>query len=88
MPHSFVALYVGEGMERGQCCCLAAGGLLGTCPISSHFTKSPYGTGAPLAVALVVVPRVGGFVYVLGWCKPFKQTLLRDQQFLHHPNPH
>ena len=73
----FVALYVGEGSERGQCCYLTAGGLLDIPPTSSHYV-----TGAPLAVALVVIPRVGGVAYILGSYQPFKWTLLRDPQFL------
>ena len=75
-------------MERGQCCCLAAGGSLGTHPISSHFAHFLCVTGVPLAVVLVLVPRVGGFVSILGPRSPFKQTLLRDRQFILPPNPH
>ena len=48
---------------------------------------SPHVTGAPLAVALVVVPRVGGFAYVLGVWEPFKWTVLRDWQFILLPHP-
>ena len=77
----------GDGVERGQCCYLAAGSFLSTHPISSHFTHIPYGTGTLLTVALVVVPRVGGFAYILELCGPFKQTLLRDQKFLPLPQP-
>ena len=83
--HCFVALYVGEGSESRQCHCLAAGGLLGIHPTSSHFTHFPYAIGALLAVSLVLVPTVGGFVYILGLYGPFKQTLLRDQQVLPEP---
>ena len=78
----FVALYMGDKSERGQCHCLTCGGFPGTHPISSYFTPFPYMTGAPLPAALVVVPRVGGFVFVLGPCGPFKCTLLRHQQSL------
>ena len=39
-------------------------------------------TGALLAVALVLNPRVGGFIFILGPWGSFKRTLLRDQQFL------
>ena len=56
-----------------------------THPICSHFTL--YATGAPPATTLVVVPRVGGFVYVLGPCGPFNQILLRDQQLILPPQP-
>ena len=84
-----MALYVGARavLERGQGYYLATGGLLGTHPISSHFTPFPYVTSAPLSAALVVIPRVGGFAYVLGLCGPFKQNLLRDRQFLLQPQP-
>ena len=75
-------------MERGQCCCLASGGLPSTRPISSHFTHFPYVTGTFLAVALVVIPRVGRFAYVLSPCGPFKWTLLRNQPFLPLIPPH
>ena len=64
--HCFVASYAGEGSKRGQCCCwLTSGGLPSIHPISSHFTLFLCVTGAPPAAALVVVPRVGGFAYVL-----------------------
>ena len=63
----------------GQCCCLAAGGLLSTRPTSSHFTHFPYATG--------VGSQMGGFAHVIGLCGPFKETLLRDQQFLQLPQP-
>ena len=47
-----------------------------------------YTTGALLAVALVAVPRMGGFAYVLSLCGPFQQTLLKNQQFVLPPqNP-
>ena len=71
----------------GQCRCLASAGLPGTCPISNHFTHFPFVTGALPAVALVVNPRVGGFAYILSLCGPFKQTLLKIQQFLLPPQP-
>ena len=76
--HKFVAVYAGQGSERGQCLCLAPGGLLGTCPTSSHFTHFLYATGTLLAVAPVLVSRVGAFAFVLGLWGPFKWTLLRD----------
>ena len=59
-------------------------------PISSHFTQLthfPYSTGTLPAVALVVNPRVGVFVYVLSLCGPFKRTSLKIQQFLLPPQP-
>ena len=74
-------------MERRQCCCLAAGGLHSTCPDSSHFSHFLYVAGALLAIALLVVPRVSQFVYVLGLCGLFKQGLLRDWQFILLPQP-
>ena len=71
----------GEGLKRGQCCCwLTSGGLPGPHPVSSHFTHFPYAIGAPLAVVLVVVPRVGGFSLF--------PALQRSRQFLRSPqNP-
>ena len=57
---------MGEGLERGQSCCLASGGLLGICPISTHFTHLPYATGTFLSVALVVIHGAGAFVYIAG----------------------
>ena len=72
-------------MERGQCHCLASGGLPGTHPISSYFTHSPYVTGTPY---VLVNPRVGGFVYLLRQCGPFKQSLLKIWQFLLPPQHH
>ena len=83
----FVTLCVREGSERGQCCCLVSGGLPRTHPISNYFTHFLYATGVLLAVALVVIPSLGGFAYVLGPCGPFKWTLLRNQQFLLPPQP-
>ena len=80
--HCFMALYVGEGLEKGQCHYLAAGGLLSTCSATSLFTHFLDMTGAPLAVAVVLVPRVGDFANVVGLFGPFKWTLLRDWQFL------
>ena len=56
----------------------AADYLLSTCPASSHFVHFLYATGTPPAVALVLVTRVGGFVYILGPCGPFKHAHLRD----------
>ena len=78
---------MGEESERGQYRCPAARGLLSTHPASSHFIHFPYATGAPLAVALVMVPRGGGVVYVVGPHQSFKWTLLRDRQFLLPPQP-
>ena len=56
--------------------------LPGLCPVSSHFTYFLYAIGAPLAVAPVVIPRVGRFVDVLSPGGSFKQTLLRNWQVL------
>ena len=72
----------GEGSERGLCCCLASGDLPGTCPISSYFTHLLYVTGTLSIVALVMKPRVGGSVWVLSLCGPFKWGLLKIYQFL------
>ena len=85
--HCFVALCGGEVSEGGQCCCLISGGSPGIHLASSHFTHFPYATGTLLAAALVMIPRVGGFMYVLGPCRPFKQTLLRKWQLLLLPQP-
>ena len=63
-----------EGLERGLCHCLASGGLPHTCSISSHFTPSLYASGALPAVALVLNPWVGEFVYILRPCRPFKHS--------------
>ena len=35
----------------------------------------------------MLIPRVGGIAYISGPCGPFKQTLLRDWQFLLPPQP-
>ena len=76
---------LGEGSKRGRCCCLASGGLPATGPISSHFTHFLCVTDTLPAVALVVNPRVGGLVYVLNLCEPFKGTLQEIWQFLPLP---
>ena len=83
----FVALCQGEGLERGQCCCLVSGGLASTCPISSHFTHFLFVNGALLAAALVMIHSVGGFAHILELCWPFKWILLRNRQFLLLPQP-
>ena len=57
------------------------------CPHFQSFHLLPIVTSTPLAVALVVVPRVGGFAYVLGVWEPFKWTVLRDWQFILLPHP-
>ena len=62
--------------------CLASRGLPITCPVSSHVTHFPYMTGALPTVALVVNPRVDGFVYIVSLCGLFKLTLLKIWQFL------
>ena len=74
-------------MERGQCFCLASGGLSSTCPVSSLFTYSPDVTGAFPAIALVLNPRGGGFAYILSLCGSFNQSLLKTWQFLPPPQP-
>ena len=56
--------------------------LPGTRPVSSHFTHSPYATGALPAVVLVLNPRVGGFIYILRWYGSFKRLFLKIRQFL------
>ena len=72
----------GKGLRGNNAACL-----LGSHPISSHFPHFLYVTGTLLAAALVLNPRVGGFAHVLGPCRSFKQTLLRDWQFVHCPTP-
>ena len=75
----------GEGLKRGHFHCLAYGGLPSTCLVSSHFTHFLYVPGTLLASAVVMIPRVGGFAFILGlW---FKQTLLRNRQFIPLPQP-
>ena len=85
--HCFAALHVGEGLKRGQCHCLVSGGLHSTHFVSSHFSHFRYGTGVLPVLSLVVYHRVGGFVYVLSLCRPFKLTHLRNQQSLLLPHP-
>ena len=75
----------GEGLERRQCHCLASGGLPGIRPISSYLTHSLYATGTLPAVALVLNPSVGGFVYVLRLCRLFKQSFLKIWQVFPPP---
>ena len=72
----------GEDSERGLCLYLASGGLPGICSTSSYFTHSPYMTGTLPAVAIVLNLRMGGFVYVLRLCGPFKWNFLKIWQFL------
>ena len=69
-------------MERGQCHCMASGGLPGTHPISSRSTHSLFATGTFLAVGLVLNLRVGGFVNVLRLHGPSMQNFLKIWQFL------
>ncbi|KAF6119876.1 hypothetical protein HJG60_010259 [Phyllostomus discolor] len=57
-------------------------------PISSRFIYFSYVTGSLLAIALVMIPRVGGFAYVLSLCGPFKWTFLRNWPFLPLTPPH
>ena len=61
---------------------------LDTCSLSSHFTCFLYATETLLAAALVMIPRVGGYMYILGPCWPFKQTLMGNWQFIPPPQPH
>ena len=75
-------------MERGQCCCLASGGLPSTRPISSHFTHFPYVTGTLSAVALVQNPIVVGFAYVKDPAGPLNGVSQISSCFFHCPNPH
>ena len=66
-------------MERGQCCCLASGGLPSICLPSNHFTHLPYASGTLPAAAV-------GFVYVFSPYGPFKQR--KSGSFFCHPNLH
>ena len=85
-PASLLCVSVCQGgSERGQCCCLASGGLPSTHPISSHFIYFPPVTGALPAAALLVKPKVGGFAYILSLCRPFKWQ--KSGSFFHHPGP-
>ena len=77
----------GEGSERGHCHCLSSGGLPSTRPVSSHFTYSPYVTGALPAVALVVNSRGTRSACILSPCRLFNQGLLEIRQFLLPPQP-
>ena len=74
-------------MERGQCRCLASGGLPGTGPVCSHVTHFPCVTCGRPAVARVPNARVGGYVQVPSPCGPFKWSLLKIGQFLLLPHP-
>ena len=56
-------------------------------PCSIHFTHFPYTTGALLAIAQVVNPRVGGFAYILSPWRPFIQTPLKIWQFIPPTQP-
>ena len=76
-----------KDLERGQCHCLASGGLPSTYPISSHLTLFLCVTGSLPAVALVLNLLMGGFVNVLSLRGPFKQSLLKIWQFLSPPQP-
>ena len=63
-------------------------GLPNICPISSHFTHIPYVTDALPGVALVVIPKVGGFAYVPSPCRPLKRLSQGTSGSFHCPNPH
>ena len=82
--HCFVPV-CGERGQRGDnatACLLEVYLVLAPLPVTS---LTPHMPPASLAVALVVVPRVGGMVYILGPCRPFKWLLLRDWKFLPPP---
>ena len=75
-----LSLWVGEGLQRGQSCCLASGvlprGKLSPC---SYFTFFPYAIGALPAVALVLSLRV--------WvCMSPKSVAGPLRGFFHNPN--
>ena len=87
---------VGEGLKRGQCCCLTSGDcqrgscLPSICPRASHFTFSP-SPHMPL-VPFQVLPRswIPAGVYLSEFevhCGPFKRSLLRILQCLPLPQP-
>ena len=81
-PASPLCGSLGGGPGERTLGCLASGGVPSTRPTSSHFIYFPYVTGALLAVALVVSPRVGGFAYVLSLCGPIKGIFLKIRLFL------
>ena len=85
---TFVALCWGRAQRGDYATAWLLEGCLALAPFFSHFTHFPYATGAFPAVALVVNPRVGVFVYLLSLCGPFKQTLLKIWQFLLPQPPH
>ena len=64
----------------------ASGSSPGACPISSHFTPFPCAIGTLPASALLLDPRMGGFLYILKPCWPFKWQ--KSGSFFHHPNPY
>ena len=75
----------GEGSERGQCCCLASGGL----PELALFPglHSPHPTPAVRLAPFKLVLNTSGWVCViLRPCRPFKWNL-KIQQFLLPPQP-
>ena len=77
-----------ERLERGQCRCLVSIGLPSTCPISSHFIHFPYVTGALLAIALMVILKVGGFSYILSPWGPLKALSWETKSLFCCPTPH
>ena len=79
-------LCVEGGLREGTMPLLASEGLLGTCPVSSHFTHFLYAAGALPAAALLVKLRVGGFEYILNLFEPFKQW--KPRHFFHCHNPY
>ena len=70
--HCVVVLYVREGLQREQCSLLDSSQLLLLLPTSKF---GPSGADS----------QVGGFVYVLGPCRSFQQTLLWGCESLRLP---
>ena len=73
----------GQGSEGGLCLCLASGGLLSTCPVSTY---SPYAIGRYPSGSCPCVESQGGFVYVLRLSGPFKLSFLKIWQFFLLPS--
>ena len=71
-------LYVVEGSGREKC------HLLGSCPSFSHFLHFLKATGALPAAVLVLIPWVGGLVYVVG---PSNGLSWEIGSFFHCRNP-
>ena len=75
-----VALYVGEGSEREQCC------LLSSCPSFSHFPHSPQANCALQMLPWCWFPGTWACA-CLGPRGPLQWTILWDSQFLPPPKP-